>query len=201
MTWHRRLNWGLILALALTAAFWIVLLWPRPVVSETPTRWSPAPSAGLHLIPTVLFGAGESDAIQRGAPESDGVTTTAPGRPLLPAGRTSTGERPRRTASPSSMPAHTLAELVFEGTVSHMGNTQGPGYLAIPKGPGWIVRLCGPGGCITRTSTDAGPSLAMQRAPFHRIADLYIGDFVAVCGVPASMGLCDATLTVLRRKP
>ncbi len=80
-----------------------------------------------------------------------------------------------------------------------MGTSQGPGYLAIPKGPGWIVRLCGPGGCITRVSTDAGPDRAMQRA--GRIADLYVGDWTKICAVPASMGLCDATLTVLRRTP
>ena len=205
---------------ALTLLTALVVLWPRASVASVPFVWSPAPWPAA-VIPTVLLGVEESDrAVRSSGPVAPltqagtglmgdaGVMTPRvipgqghPNDTHLASGSASSSPSPAvastRPTPSVSEPAHTLAELVFEGIVSHMGASQGPGYLAIPKGPGWIVRLCGPGGCITRTSTDAGPSLAEQRA--GRIADLYVGDFVAVCGVPASMGLCDATLTVLRR--
>ena len=58
----------------------------------------------------------------------------------------------------------------------------------VPEGPGVRVLICGAGGCAVRTSTDAGPSLAMQRA--GRIVDLDVPTFEAVCGVPWTRGLC-----------
>lgn len=90
-----------------------------------------------------------------------------------------------------------IATAMEGGLASHMGNTQGPGYLALPGGPGQHVRICGPVGCVPHTegqwivSTDAGPDLAMQRQ--GRIVDLYIGDFLKICGSP-SLGLCRVTV-------
>lgn len=79
------------------------------------------------------------------------------------------------------------------GTASHVGYRFGREYLALPEHrwgrPGIRVQICGAGGCVTRTSTDAGPSLAMQRA--GRVADLNAWDFETVCGIPASRGLCE----------
>jgi hypothetical protein len=72
-----------------------------------------------------------------------------------------------------------------------MGYGYGPTYLALPQGPGKTVTICGPKGCVRRTSTDAGPDKAMQRA--GRVADLNVYDFQKVCG-PPSMGLCRVTV-------
>lgn len=96
--------------------------------------------------------------------------------------------------APSPPPARATPKptRVVKGIASHMGSTQGFGYLALPQGPGHRVRICGAGGCVDRTSTDAGPDKAMQRA--GRVADLYVGDFVTVCGKPASAGLCTVTV-------
>jgi len=77
------------------------------------------------------------------------------------------------------------------GSLRGYASTYGPGWdgwLALPQGPGVHVRICGAGGCVVRTSTDAGPSLAMQRR--GRIADLDVRTFEAVCGVPWTVGLC-----------
>lgn len=86
---------------------------------------------------------------------------------------------------------------MLAGTASHMGSTQGPGYLALPEGPGHAVTICGikTGRCINRTSTDAGPDLEMQRA--GRVADLYRGDLFYLCAVgpqEADPGLCRVTV-------
>ncbi len=86
-------------------------------------------------------------------------------------------------------------ERPVTGIASHMGHTEPDGYLALPSGPGTRVRICGKVGCVTRVSTDAGPSLAMQRA--GRVADLSIYDFARVCGDP-SAGLCRVTIARLR---
>jgi hypothetical protein len=90
----------------------------------------------------------------------------------------------------------TDAVRTVRGTASHVGYGYGRHYLALPSHkwgkPGITVTICGAGGCITRTSTDAGPSLAMQRA--GRVADLNAWDFETVCGLPPSRGLCAVTV-------
>ena len=105
------------------------------------------------------------------------------------------GLAPSSLAGPA--PIAPDAALGLRGTASHVGYGYGRLYLALPEHrwgrPGIRVRICGAGGCIDRTSTDAGPSLAMQRA--GRIADLNAWDFETVCGIPASRGLCTVTVT------
>lgn len=69
----------------------------------------------------------------------------------------------------------------------------GSRYLAIPEGPGHRVRIIGPAGAVTVTSTDAGPALFRQRQ--GRIGDLALGLWARVCGrsrIPR--GYCDATI-------
>jgi hypothetical protein len=83
-----------------------------------------------------------------------------------------------------------------KGTASHYGAACIEGCLALPEHrwgrPGIRVQVCGPAGCITRTSTDAGPSLEMQRA--GRVVDLARNDFERVCGCPWSVGLVAVTV-------
>lgn len=67
----------------------------------------------------------------------------------------------------------------------------GPDYLAIPIGPGHLVTICGPGDCWTTVSTDGGPNHEMLVA--GRIADVAVGHWVDICGVPAVFGLCDGS--------
>jgi hypothetical protein len=85
------------------------------------------------------------------------------------------------------------------GTASYVSASYGPRYLALPGGPGIRVTICGRGGCVTRTSTDAGQSLFRQRQ--GRIADLSHADFFAVCGCPAWAGLTQVTVTPAGPRP
>ena len=45
----------------------------------------------------------------------------------------------------------------LRGVASWMPERYGARYLALPQGPGFRARICGAGGCLTMTSTDAGP--------------------------------------------
>ena len=76
-----------------------------------------------------------------------------------------------------------------------MGPGFGHGYLALPEGKGHRVRICGDGGCLTMTSTDAGPDKAMQRA--GRVCDLNDWAWAKVTGLPLSRGLGIVTVTYL----
>lgn len=69
----------------------------------------------------------------------------------------------------------------------------GSRYLAIPEGPGHRVRIIGPAGSVTVTSTDAGPALFRQRE--GRIGDLALGLWRVVCGAKRiPLGFCQATI-------
>jgi hypothetical protein len=62
------------------------------------------------------------------------------------------------------------------------------------------VYICGPVACVVRTSTDAGPDLAMQRA--GRVADLSFADFRRVCGCdPWAVGLVRVTVAPIPAPP
>ena len=78
------------------------------------------------------------------------------------------------------------------GLASWMPERYGARYLALPQGPGHRVTICGKGGCLTMTSTDAGPSKASQRA--GRIADIGVLAFERICGVNRSVGLCKVSV-------
>ena len=73
-----------------------------------------------------------------------------------------------------------------QGIVNWAGASHGPAYLALPIGPGHRVELCGPAGCLTLVSTDAGPDRERQRA--GRIADLAVGLWESISGVPRGYG-------------
>ena len=86
------------------------------------------------------------------------------------------------------------------GLASFVEPAYGPRYLALPDGHGVTVRICGPAGCVVRTSTDAGPDRAMQRA--RRVADLSFVDFRHLCGCdPWSVGLLRVTVTAIPSPP
>jgi len=87
----------------------------------------------------------------------------------------------------------TPARTAHHGLVSWMPERYGRNYLALPQGPGHRVTICGAGGCLTMTSTDAGPSKASQRR--GRVADIGVLTFERICGVPRSAGLCRVTVS------
>ena len=74
-----------------------------------------------------------------------------------------------------------LAATSLTGLASFVAPSFGRRYLALPSGTGHLARICSRiHRCIWRRSTDAGPSLAMQRA--GRVADVSYGDFRWLCG-------------------
>jgi len=92
-------------------------------------------------------------------------------------------------------PPHAVVQrpqAAHHGLASWMPERYGSRYLALPQGPGHRVRICGKGGCLTMTSTDAGPSLASQRA--GRVADIGVLAFERICGVNRSVGLCKVSV-------
>lgn len=94
-----------------------------------------------------------------------------------------------------SPPPEVITEpaAIAHGLASYVAASYGPRYLALPDGPGLTVTICGPAACVTRTSTDAGPDLAMQRK--GRIADLSFADFATVCGcTPRLIGTVEVTI-------
>ena len=87
----------------------------------------------------------------------------------------------------------TPARTAHHGLASWMPPRYGSRYLALPQGPGHRVRICGKGGCLTMTSTDAGPSKAMQRR--GRVVDIGVLAWERICGLPRSAGLCRVTVS------
>ena len=95
-------------------------------------------------------------------------------------------------AEPLPSPAtFELASAIEGGFAAYALPFHGRLYLALPEGPGVRVRICAGSGivsCIIRTSTDAGPSLEMQRV--GRLADLSFADFAKLCDCwPPAVGL------------
>jgi hypothetical protein len=105
------------------------------------------------------------------------------------------GTAPVETPPPATPRGHTV-----QGIASFMPPRYGPRYLALPGGAGQRVRICGPAACVVRTSTDAGPDKAMQRA--GRVADLSHADFAKVCGCdPWIVGLVRVTVATIPAPP
>ena len=82
--------------------------------------------------------------------------------------------------------ASSMSSTYREGSISQADLSHGSNYLAVPWGRGVWVRICA-ATCVVMRSTDACPDLAMQRG--GRIADLAIGQWLKISGLPASRGL------------
>ena len=110
--------------------------------------------------------------------------------------------QPRETARPVvavAVPrlvvvARSSGHRTIRGIASRMGSGFGSAYLALPEGPGHRVRICAKR-CWTMTSTDAGPSLSMQRD--GRVCDLNDDRWAYITGLPLSRGLGWVTVTYL----
>lgn len=73
----------------------------------------------------------------------------------------------------------------------------GPNYLATRFPVGTLVRLCAIE-CIVRTTTDFGPSAAIDPP---RIADLSVLDWEQIGGQPRSVGLIRGTIETIKAVP
>lgn len=114
------------------------------------------------------------------------------------AGGKSVGLARESDPAPDSL-GGTAAAVSYSGIVNYADPSHGRWYLAIPDGKGVRVEICGPSGCLIRTSTDAGPALHMQRA--GRIADLNSVDWAEISGVPLRFGGFQGTILILKRAP
>ena len=92
------------------------------------------------------------------------------------------------------MPQLHVEDRYREGVLAWAGESHGSAYLAVPWGAGRLVEVCA-AECVTLTSTDAGPTLAMQRA--GRIGDLAVGTWEHVCDLDRSAGLCRASIRLV----
>jgi hypothetical protein len=103
------------------------------------------------------------------------------------------------TASEGSEPTTSTPVYHYEGIASWMPAKYGRDYLAMRLPKGTVVTICGPGGCWRNAVVmDYGPS---GRIHPDRIADIAVGRWESICGVPKELGLCPVSVDVVRRVP
>jgi hypothetical protein len=169
---------GVVLVGAIAPGAWVVIPTPRPAPESAPAALpGSSTTEGSVTLPS-------RDALAR---------TEGPRQ----APRSLRAVPPVRIMPVVAVPA---AAGTISGLASFVAPSYGPRYLALPDGPGITARICGPVACVVRTSTDAGPDRAMQRA--GRVADLSFRDFAAVCGCdPWAVGLVRVVVTPIPEPP
>jgi hypothetical protein len=80
----------------------------------------------------------------------------------------------------------------YQGIASQAGESHGPNYLAMREPRGTKARICGAGDCMT----DYGPSARIRP---KRVADIAVGHWERITGLPRSRGLGQVTVTILSR--
>lgn len=154
---------------------------------------------GLLVATGFMFG--RVSAAPRPGPDSTARELVDQGRTGAPPSQSTPSAGVAREGTATPAPTSEALELVTRtGTLAFAEESYGPDYLAVPIGPGHLVEVCGPGGCETLVSTDAGPNREMLA--LGRIADLAIVRFAHVCGFSdideaRLRGLCSATWTVV----
>lgn len=158
-----------------------VTVWDR----DEPTGWR----SGCALLATTfivgfLFGFFLSAAASRPA------SATTPQPVNSPTGSVGAAAQVQPSTSPVPSEAPQLANVRTgrTGIIAYADESLGVGYLAIPIGPGHLVTICGPAACWTTISTDAGP--APERLRAGRIADVAVGWWERICGLPRTRGTC-----------
>ena len=131
-----------------------------------------------------------------GAPQNAGAS--GPGEHKAGASGTPSAEiRHQGLDSPatgSGAPTHTAADVTLEGIASWVAPRYGKGYLAMRLPKGTHVTLSGPGGTWEAVVNDYGPAKRTGR-----IADIAVGRWEDICGVPRSLGLCRVTAVITKR--
>lgn len=180
-------GWLLLVGALVAAGLVLHLLLPDPAAASA-SRPAPASSS-----PSGESAPSVAPLGRTGTPRDSGLVPAAVTGDDRPAGA------PAPSAAASPQPAPTVGAPVtgriVRGVASHYGRAYGAHWLALPEGPGVRVRVTGPGGSVVRTSNDAGPDLAMQRA--GRVVDLSWADFRAICGCTVDVGLIRVTVEYL----
>ena len=88
----------------------------------------------------------------------------------------------------------TAADVTLEGIASWVAPRYGKSYLAMRLPKGTHVTLSGPGGTWEAVVNDYGPAKRTGR-----IADIAVGRWEDICGVPRSLGLCRVTAVITKR--
>lgn len=149
-----------------------------------------APRAASDVSPR----PGQLGAPQRAAGrDRDVVASGAPSpSPAVVNVTTSEGDPSPTTSTPGD-----YSVVILEGLAGWAVPSLGRDYLAMRLPRGTIVTICGPGGCWRHARVnDYGPS---KRLHPDRIADVALHHWEDICGVPKSMGLCNATATIEKR--
>jgi hypothetical protein len=95
-------------------------------------------------------------------------------------------------AQPTNAPAN-VSMTGYTGNAGYAVPSLGASYLAVRLPRGTVVTVCGPGACWTTRTTDYGPSSRIRPS---RVADIAVGHWREVCGLPSSRGLCRVTILV-----
>ncbi len=171
---------------AVAGVLLVFIATPSLVGSQPPTRPAPPPESGFRTFDIPLASAvpvalATTDTTPTDPPSPAATVTPVPTDPLL---RTA---RPTPTPTPKPTP-----EPQPRGQMSGWATWYDHGTTAMRLPRGTLVKICGGGGCITRTITDYGPAEWTGR-----IADLMPADFRAVCGCSTSAGVTWVTAYLL----
>jgi hypothetical protein len=168
------------LTTALVITLLALSLAPRAVTGGATifgTGGDPLAAAGLTVVQATPSVAGESSTLWPPVPSSGGAVKV----------RAGSGGSPTLSAVVQDPEQGSDGGAVEGGLASYVSRSYGSRYLALPGGPGIRVTICAKR-CVTRTSTDAGPSLQRQRA--GRVADVSWSDFRWICRCsPEAVGL------------
>ena len=138
-------------------------------------------------------------ATPHGEPKPGSWTVPSDASTLRPAPHLVGGKAVRQFAPEAVPPVaeeRVAASGTYDGFASWASPAIGRSYLALREPRGTVARLCGPGGCWTAAVTDYGPSARIRPA---RVADIAVGQWERLCGVPRSFGLCFVTVTIISR--
>jgi len=161
----------------------------RPTTSGQTSKPSAAPPASNSC--RAPSGQADADCRLEVSPPDSRTSSPAASAPATVA--PSLRPVPRKAAASRTSTPTGQSVTGHSGRASFMAPAYGSRYLALPGGPGITVRICHGDRCIRRTSTDAGPDLAMQRA--GRVADLSFADFRWLCDCdPWAVGLLEVSV-------
>jgi hypothetical protein len=175
--------------------------------------WVPRPSAGCALVTGLALGTISGFILGLLIAWVIAAAASRPAATAIPADTpwsgthrsSSSGNLSQPTTAPQPTPRpidpgatvgpDAVDSVTRSGTIAWAHEGLGPTYVAIPTGAGHRVTICGPGGCWTTASTDAGPDLRMQRE--GRIADVAVDQWERICGVPRRFGVCEGSWEVV----
>ena len=118
-------------------------------------------------------------------------TLAAPRREAEPVPRPSSGASHEAAIPATGAVAAIPSDAPLTGNAGWAVPSLGASYLAVRLPRGTVVTVCGPGDCWTTRTTDYGPS---SRIKPPRVADIAVGHWREVCGLPSSRGLCRVTI-------